>query len=274
MSNDYGAEFTNDFGVVTISSNTVTLSMQQRGSFTGSNDLSRQYPDNRHGVRVTVAYPRPVTSQIAPVVMLIPRGYINGHWHAFEPTGGPGYWTGFNISFMEHYPGELVSYYYTYDSPISLTSWDWAVASAEEVPYSSDTYGMRVWGPTGKLVFDSGTPVVRLLGQVSNWARASNYPQWRSYTSPWPYPIGTNYGFIVSNLPMQGVRTSYSPFVSPRFGFTAAGMSRGEIMCTVGGSDANSESSIYTLQSSGLRDDVLNNWLAVNPIQLFAVRLS
>lgn len=272
MSN-YGFKSFNDSGVVTIDADFVTMAVARRGSFGPYLAASKQYPDNRHGARAQVTYASPITSNSPPVVAFIPRGIVNGHWQAFCHVGSPGWWTGFEVSFAEHYPGEVVSYSYVFDAA-SLSLWDYAAADIESCPASNEMYGMRIWDELGRLTFDSGTPVIKLLGVVGGWSGIGNYPQWRSYTAAWPYPVGQNYGFIASNLPMQGIATSYSPFVSPRFGFSQAQMSAGRIMCTVGGADTDSEQSIYMMiDSNVMPNDALPNWLANNPIQLFAVQV-
>jgi len=267
----YGFKAFNDSGVVTIDADFVTMAVARRGSF--GPILPASQNDNRHGVRAVVTYTTPVTSSSPPVVAFLPRGTVNGHWQAFCHVGGPGAWTGFEVSFAEYYPGERVSNYGELQMA-SLSLWDYAAADIEGCPPSNEAYGMRVWDEAGRLVFDSGTPVMKLLGLVSGWSGVSNYPQWRSYTAAWPYPVGENYGFIASNLPMQAINTSYAPYVSPRFGFTQASMAAGQIMCTVGGSDRASETGLYAMiDSNQMPDDALPNWLANNPIQLFAVQV-
>lgn len=273
MSN-YGFKAFNDSGAVTIDADFVTMAVARRGAFGPYLDRCRQYPDNRHGVRAQVTYSAAITSNSPPVVAFLPRGIVNGHWHAFQHTGGPGWWTGFEVSYSEFYPGQVVSNYYTFQPPSSLPLWDYAAADTESCPPSNETYGMRIWDENGRLTFDSGTPVIKLLGVVGGWSGIGNYPQWRSYVAPWPYPVGQNYGFIASNLPMQSLKTSYAPCVSPRFGFTQGGMAGGQIMCTVGGADRNSEEGLYAMiDSNQMPDDALPNWLAYNPIQLFAVQV-
>jgi hypothetical protein len=270
----YGFSYSNDAGKVTVDSDHINLAVLQRGQFGGYLAASQQFPDNRHGVRVQVRYPTPVTSQVAPIVAFVPRGNVNGHWHAFQHTGGAGNWTGFDVSFMQNYPGQVVNYYYNWVAPSHLPLWDWVVANSEGMKYSPEMFGLRVWDELGRLAFDSGTQVMKILKVITAWNPMGNYPQWRSYTTPWPFTANGQYGFIASNLPMQAINTSYSPFVSVRFGFTAAGLAGNQMMCTVGGADADSEEGIYALISSSmLSDEVLNKWLALNPIQLLVVRV-
>jgi len=270
----FGFSYNNDAGKVSIDSDHINMAVLQRGQFGTYLPASQQFTDNRHGVRVQVRYPAAVGTNVAPIVAFVPRRNCNGHWHAFQHTGGPGNWTGFDVSFMERYPGELVNYYYNWVAPTSLPYWDWVVASSEGNRYSNEYFGLRIWDELGNLAFDSGTPVMKILNVISGWNPVGNYPQWRSYVSPWAFTANGQYGFIASNLPMQAINTSYSPFVSVRFGFTAAGLAANQIMCTVGGADANSEEGIYALISSSmLSDEVLNKWLALNPIQLLVVRV-
>jgi hypothetical protein len=274
MSSLFGFSYNNDAGKVTVDSDHINLAVLQRGQFGGYLALSQSQPDNRHGVRVQVRYPTPVTSQIAPIVAFVPRRNCNGHWHCFQHTGGPGNWTGFDVSFMERYPGEVVSYYYQWFAPTSLPMWDWVVANSEGMKYSPEMFGLRVWDELGRLAFDSGTQVMKILRVITQWGQFYNYPQWRSYAAPWPYTANGQYGFIASNLPCQSIFTSYAPFISPRFGFTAASLAGGQVQCHVGGPDANAEDSIYTLVSGDyVFDDTMNNWMARNPIQLFVVKV-
>lgn len=270
----FGFSYNNDAGKVTVDSDHINLAVLQRGQFGGYLAASQSQPDNRHGVRVQVRYPLPVTSAVAPIVAFVPRAAVNGHWHAFQHTGGPGNWTGFDVSFMQNYPGQVVNYYYNWVAPTHLPYWDWVVANSEGMKYSAEWFGLRVWDELGRLAFDSGTQVMKILKVVTAWGQIGNYPQWRSYLAPWPYTPNGQYGFIASNLPMQSISSSYAPSVSPRFGFTAAGAASNQIMCNVGGSDANAEESIYTLSTGGmLSDEILEKWLALNPIQVFAVRV-
>lgn len=270
----YGFSYTNDAGKVTVDSDHINLAVLQRGQFGGYLPASQQRPDNRHGVRVQVRYPSPVTSQIAPIVAFVPRANVNGHWHAFQHTGGAGNWTGFDVSFMEKYPGEVVNNYFNWVAPTSLTYWDWVVANSEGMKYSPEMFGLRVWDKDGRLAFDSGTKVMKILKVISSWSGISNYPQWRSYVTSWGFTANGQYGFIASNLPMQSANTSYNPFISARFGFTAAGLAASQLMCTVGGADRDSEEGIFAMiDSNQMPDDLLPNWLAQNPVQLLVVRV-
>lgn len=270
----FGLSYTNDAGKVTIDSDHINLAVLQRGQFGGYLAASQQSPDNRHGVRVQVRYPIPITSQVAPIVAFIPRRNCNGHWHAFQHTGGAGNWTGFDVSFMENYPGQVVNYYYNWVAPTSLPYWDWAVANPDGNRYSSEKFGMRIWDELGQLAFDSGTSVMKILKVISSWSGIGNYPQWRSYTAPWGFTANGEYGFIASNLPMQSAMTSYNPYISARFGFTASGLANSQIMCTVGGADVDSEQGIYMLiDSNQMPDDLVPNWIAYNPVHLLVVRV-
>lgn len=271
MSNNYGSRYYNDSGVVTIDSNFVTLAVSRSGSFGYYWPVTKSTPDPFHGVRAQVTYSSPITSVTPPIVAFLPRGIVNGLWHAFCPTGGPGNWTGFEVSFMETISGMQQ---HKFIDPTSLPLWDYAAANMEGCPYSDETYGERIWDENGKLIFDSGVPVIKLLGVVGGWTRLSSAPQWRRYSSSWPYPVGQNYGFIASNLPMQVINASYTPSVSPRFGFTQAEMAAGQISCLVGGSDFLGMDAIYSMiDAENMPDDLLPNWLAQNPIQLFAVQV-
>jgi len=270
----FGFSYSNDVGKTTIDSDHINMAVLQRGQFGGYLANSQRYPDNRHGVRVQVRYPAPVTTNVAPIVAFIPRRNCNGHWHAFQHTGGAGNWTGFDVSFMEKYPGEVVNNYFNWVAPASLPYWDWAVASSEGNRYSGEHFGLRVWDERGQLAFDSGTPVMKILNVITGWLGIGNYPQWRSYISGWPYTANGEYGFIASNLPMQSANTSYNPYISARFGFTAAGLAANQIMCHVGGADRDSEEGIFLMiDSNQMPNDLLPNWLAQNPVQLLVVRV-
>lgn len=274
MSSLFGFSYNNDAGKVTIDSDHINMAVFQRGQFGGYLAACQQFPDNRHGVRVQIRYPTPVTTNVAPIVAFIPRRNCNGHWHAFQHTGGAGNWTGFDVSFAEQYPGQTVSNYYTFQAPTSLPYWDWVVASSEGNRYSNEYFGLRIWDENGQLAFDSGTPVMKILKVVSVWSGIGNYPQWRSYVAPWGFTANGEYGFIASNLPMQAANTSYAPSISARFGFTAAGLAASQIMCTVGGADRDSEEGIYAMiDSNQMPDDLVPNWIVYNPIQLLVVRV-
>lgn len=263
-----------DDGQTLVDSDHINLAVLQRGQFSTWLPESQTYPDNRHGIRVQVRYLVPVTDQFAPMVAFIPRAAVNGHWHSFQHTGGAGNWTGFDVSYMEKYPGEVVSNPGDWFPPNGLSYWDWAVASSEGNRYSQEMFGLRVWDENGKLAFDSGTPVMKLLGAITSWSEIGNYPQWRSYVSSWPYTANAEFGFIASNLPMQFINTSYAPYVSVRFGFTAARWGTQQIMCTVGGADRPSEVGLYNMiDSNVMDDDTLPNWIWANPIQLLVVRV-
>jgi hypothetical protein len=270
----YGFSYTNDAGKITVDSDHINLAVLQRGQFGTVLPLSISQPDNRHGVQVQVRYPTPITSQVPPIVAFIPRAIVNGHWHCFQHTGGAGAWTGFDVSFQEQYPGQSVSNHYTYQAPTSLPYWDWVAANSEGMKYSAEMFGLRVWDELGRLAFDSGTQVMKILGVHTAWSPLGNYPQWKSYAGAWPYSANGQYGFIASNLPCQSIATSYAPSISIRFGFKADELANHQIRATVGGSDVDAESGIYSMiDSNQMPNDLLPNWIYNNPIQLFAVRV-
>lgn len=271
----FGFKTSNDAGFDIIDSDHVTLAVLRRGQFGAYDPACASLPDNRHGVLTRNTYSSPITSQSPPLVAFVPRTtQASGHWHCFHHTGGPGNWTGFVVSFAQQYPGQTVSNYYTFQAPTALPYWDYVAASPDGCQYSNEVFGMRVWNELGQLAFDSATPIMKIIGQVNGWTPVGNYPQWRSYVGPWPYPIHGDYGFLASNLPQQAISASYAPYISVRYGFSPGNFGSAQIGCTIGGADRNSEEGIYAMiDSNQMPDDILPNWINLNPINMLAVRV-
>jgi len=135
----YGFQSINDNSFVQIDSEMPRLCMLTKGSYAGSTDAS--------GV-----FARPITSQDPPIVFIRPDpGGIQvpiSIWF----TGGPGNWTGFSMK------ASVVTA--TLSGQYFVAAW---------ASMGTAAYGMRLWGPGGELVYDSGAPAVVVTFAAGNW---------------------------------------------------------------------------------------------------------
>lgn len=225
----YGFQVVGPFGNVVVDDRHITLSVEETGflpapvpaSIYNVNGGPKQ-EDAVFGVRVAVTFRQPVRSASPPLIAFVPRGGI-GTFHALQVLGSPGAWTGFEVGYQQMpFGAQSVS---NVPAPtMANLSWIYAVANPESCKPSDDTYGLRVWTADGRLAFDSGTPIVRILARVTGWQLARNIYDGsvRRYVAPWEFSGLSGAGFLASTMPMQQVDTAAGAWVSPRIGFHSA----------------------------------------------------
>lgn len=209
-------------GEVLVDEEHITLASIHRGSITTPSSPSvywggkgpvagYYYADGTYGGRYKVSYPSPITSDAPPIVALVPGPFYKGWFHAFRNIGQPGRWTGFEIAHQAGFTSKRSSL-----SEFN-TGWDYVAANPEACPRSSERFGLRVFSSQGRLVFDSGTPIMRIASPLLSWARINS----ALFEHAWPFPLNGEYGVLASSLVMyleEGTNFG-SIFVSPRIGF-------------------------------------------------------
>lgn len=223
----YGLKAHNAAGVVLIDDDFVTLAPAQRGAITPANAFAGYirsangkltYLDWAYGASYRVTYPSPIPSVTAPVVAFCPRQLARGCFHAFHHTGGPGAWTGFIVGWHHALPGTPEAWSYYYGPAEYIRDWDYIAADPERCPQSDGKYGMRVWDSAGELVFDSGTPVLRIVRVLDQWERISSPSSYvRAFTTPWDVPRDGRHGFFAASLGIQ-LAGGGGTFVGTRLG--------------------------------------------------------
>ena len=224
----YGLKAHNAAGVVLIDDDFVTLAPAQRGAITPADAFAGygrsangklMYLDWAYGASYRVTYPSPILSVSAPVVAFCPRQLAGGCFHAFHHTGGPGAWTGFIVGWHHALPGTSEAWSSYYGPAEYIRDWDYIAADPERCPQSDDKYGMRVWDSAGELVFDSGTPVLRIVRVLDQWERISSPSLGvRAFTTPWAVPRDGRHGFFAASLGIQLVGRGVGAFVGTRIG--------------------------------------------------------
>lgn len=110
---------------------------------------------------VDVWFSEAYSSDMPPWLFL--RGGSGGYLFGVKFLGGPGAWTGFKLqgcSDIYHNHGLAGRGYGTWDYMVGK----WSVKK------SSENFGIRLWNGSGDLTFDSGTRVINLQFQFSNWS--------------------------------------------------------------------------------------------------------
>lgn len=141
----YGVQFINNNDVVTLDSEFVRLMVISSGRYT---------PNQDGGMGSVTTFPVAVTSQEPPLVFVRPDtvNAIAGMCQV-RLLGSAGNWTGF--------------YMRAYSASIGSLNGRYFVAAFGAQPIAQ--YGVRLWGSTGQLLFDSGTPSATFTRAFQNW---------------------------------------------------------------------------------------------------------
>ncbi|EGH46390.1 hypothetical protein [Pseudomonas syringae] len=137
----FGVISINDSSFVQIDSETPRLCLLTKGSYSGTTNAN-------------VSFPRAVTSADPPLVFIRPdqNGIVQVPISVWF-TGGPGNWTGFAMK-ASNVQSTLSGQYF-------IAAW---------ASMGTASFGMRIWGPGGELVYDSGAPPVVVTFAAGNWA--------------------------------------------------------------------------------------------------------
>lgn len=127
-------------------------------------------------------FPYPITSPEPPLIFARPDGNAPFQW--VRLLGSPGNWTGWTNN-----AGGTGTYF---------------LAAYQAV--ESDTYGMRLWDGTEKLLFDTGTPCAQFTDVITGWSflGASN-PSVGRWNFNWVASVpldGENY-MLLNNIAMD-----------------------------------------------------------------------
>ncbi|WP_433766629.1 hypothetical protein [Pseudomonas putida] len=168
----YGFQSINDSSFVQIDSEAPRLCMLTKGAYAGSGDAS--------GV-----FARPITSVDPPIVFIRPDAGVVQVPISIWFTGGPGNWTGFSMK----------------ASAVTATlSGQYFVAAWASM--GTAAYGMRLWGPDGALVYDSGAPAVVVTYAAGNW----------TYLGDEVLTVGRRYIWTIGKALGAGEYISLNPF--------------------------------------------------------------
>ncbi|MFX1710659.1 hypothetical protein [Stutzerimonas stutzeri] len=114
-----------------------------------------------------VTYPYPVETREPPLVFGIPTPRCaNKGIGVFTHRGRPGGWIGFCVLIT----GALFANNYSAMQMGFDSGWEYSVCGfglAGDAGYAE--YGMRLFGPTGKVIYDSAWPVVQFRGLLQAW---------------------------------------------------------------------------------------------------------
>ncbi len=127
-------------------------------------------------------FPYPITSAEPP--MIFARPDTNGVFQWVRLLGSPGNWTGWTNN-----AGGAGSYFL-------------AAYQAKE----TDTYGMRLWDGSSKLLFDTGTPCAQFTNVVTAWAfLGSSSPSVGRWVYNWnaSAPLNTGNYMLINNIAMD-----------------------------------------------------------------------
>lgn len=229
----YGFTAKNDSGVVVIDDEFVALAPARRGVISAANAAGGYsytngrlyYRDWAFGGYYQIVYTSPITSVAAPIVALCPRQLAGGCFHSFYHTGGAGNWTGFVVAWHHAMPGDPAAWGAYYGDAQYIRDWEYIAADPDRCPMSTDRYGMRVWNSGGELVFDSGTPVLRVIQVLDQWtAVASARSGMRSFITPWVGQANGKFGFFAASLGAQHIGEQTLAHVSTRIGISGGYM--------------------------------------------------
>jgi hypothetical protein len=141
----YGLQFTNNSNTVVLDSEYARLMVISSG---------RYAPTQEEGLGSVTTFPVAVSSQEPPLVFVRPDT-VNGiaGMCRMRLLGSPGNWTGFYVRAYSVNAAGLNGRYFV------------AAFAAQ----ASTSYGMRLWGSSGQLLFDSGTPNATFTRAFQNW---------------------------------------------------------------------------------------------------------
>lgn len=175
-----------------------TCHVLRKGSF-----FVEAYTTN--GDRRTINYSSPVATSMPPQVWLSLGGGVSNMLH----VGSAGNWTGF--SFIAVPEAKRVTLRY--------------IASTYEPPYSGDTYGMRIFDPAGRPVFDSGYAGMVFLFATRSYARTdlggSGWSHNYRFDTNVSYQVhsGSYYLASSSSGPIQDIGSGNQPGFSYFYGY-------------------------------------------------------
>jgi hypothetical protein len=204
----YGFQSINDNAFIQIDSEAPRLCLLTKGAYAGSGDAS--------GV-----FARPVTSVDPPIVFIRPDAGVMQVPISVWFTGGPGNWTGFSMK------ASVVN--------ASLSGLYFVAAWAS---MGTAAYGMRLWGPSGELVYDSGAPAVVVTYAAGNWA----------YLGDEVLSVGRRYIWGIAKLLGDGEYISLNPFAMNCHNASTGGG------CALGVDYVNSRIMMYSLATNAWTD--------------------
>lgn len=163
----YGLKFTNNSGVVTLDSEFSRLVVLFSARYVGG-----------------ATFPAPITSQEPPLIFARPDSTAVFQW--IRILGSPGNWTGWNNASPGNVPGTY--FLATYKSK------------------ETDTYGMRLWDGSAKLLFDTGTPCAQFTNVITSWsflgATNTSVGRW-SFNWSAPAPLSGGDYILINNIAMD-----------------------------------------------------------------------
>lgn len=125
---------------------------------------------------VVISLITPGTDSSPPILLIRPNGSIDGTVELAQVTtlGYPGNWTGFNLIFTQ-----------PYNSPTSVKPLQYKIYGVQPAPEAA--WGMRVFSPSGAIVFDSSRQQLRLSRVITSpdWVLTSQYPGTNSNYGSW-----------------------------------------------------------------------------------------
>lgn len=196
------------------------------------------YSDGAFGGIFKVTYPSAITSSSPPIVALIPMSTAKGCFHAFKNLGSPGNWTGFEIAHHRDMKGwERTGYYGNETGPYTLDqirpNWQYVACRTDLAPESSVSAGLKIWNASGVLIFDSGSPVMRIVSPLVSWSRVADGYGFVRLRNDWSYGFDGTFGIIASSLSVHLISGSF--FASPRIGFSSS--APGKVLMSIGGTN-------------------------------------
>lgn len=171
---NYGLQVVNDAGAVSLDSEYSRLCVFHKGSYTAG---------------VSVVFSSVVTTQEPPLVFVRPQSNGSLIQLGVLLEGAAGAWTGCSVTSGQAHSGAIF------------------IGAFSSVPSAS--YGLRMWGATGKQIFDSGTQAAVFTRAVQNWTythttySAQGLPtNW--YSVPMSYELGDYLMVNNARMPMMG----------------------------------------------------------------------
>jgi hypothetical protein len=204
----YGFQSINDNAFVQIDSELPRLCMLTRGSYAGTTDAS--------GV-----FARPITSLDPPIVFIRPDAGVMQVPISVWFTGGPGNWTGFTMK-ASNVTATLSGQYF-------VAAW---------ASMGTAAYGMRLWGPAGALVYDSGAPAVVVTYAAGNWV----------YIGDEVLTVGRRYIWAINKMLGTGEYISLNPFAMNCHNASSGGG------CALGVDYTNGQIRMYSLATNAWTD--------------------
>lgn len=175
----YGLQVTNDASAVSLDSEYARLCVFHKSSYTAG---------------VAIVFSSVVDTQEPPLIFLRPQNNGSVIQLGVLLNGSPGAWTGCSVVSAQNHSGLVF------------------VGAFSSKPTAS--YGLRMWGPNGVQIFDSGMQAAVFTRVVQNWTYTNSTQDALGYVTHW-YSIPLNYSsgdyLMVNNarMPMMsGENTS------------------------------------------------------------------